>query len=62
MARYRETPCNFYICFGQCIKKRDAEHKGYCQRCDKYKPRARVKHRNKKKDEIEKQKRKEVEE
>ena len=61
MARYRETPCKFYICFGQCIKKRDAEHSGYCQKCGKYEPRAKIKHRNKKKDKIEKQKRNEVE-
>ena len=62
MARYRETPCKFYICFGQCIKGRDASYKGYCQKCNKYEARAREKHRNKKKDIIDKEKRKEMDE
>lgn len=49
MSKYRETPCSFYVCLGQCKKGRDACHRGYCQRCDKYVPRARVRHLNKKK-------------
>ena len=47
--RTRETPCLYYICKGECTKGRDAEHTGYCQRCDKYKPRVRERHLNKKK-------------
>ena len=54
MAKTRETPCLYYICVGQCKKGRDAQHNGYCQRCDKYKPRVRVKHINKKKVKLEK--------
>lgn len=49
MATYRETPCKFYIAHLQCQKGRKAEHTGYCQRCGKYVPRARVRHVNKKK-------------
>lgn len=47
--KYRETPCKYYICLGECKKGRAAEHKGYCQHCDKYYPRAKVRHINKKK-------------
>lgn len=50
MAKYRETVCKYYICFGQCKKGREAEHKSYCQKCSKYEPRAKVKHKNKKKE------------
>lgn len=49
MSKLRETPCESYICKGQCKKGRDAEQFGYCQHCNKYKPRARVRHLNKKK-------------
>ena len=56
MAKFRETPCKFYICLGQCQKGRDAEYKGYCQKCSKYEPRAKVKNRNKKKDKLAKEK------
>ena len=42
MARYREIPCKYYIALGQCQKGRAAQHKTYCQHCDKYVPRARV--------------------
>ncbi len=49
MSKYRETPCKYYISFGDCSKSRKAEHKGYCQHCDKYSPRARVRYINKKK-------------
>jgi hypothetical protein len=54
MAKTRETPCLYYICAGQCEKGRDAEHTKYCQRCDKYRPRAKVKHLNKKKQKLDK--------
>ena len=50
----RETPCLYYICKGQCSKGRDAEHTGYCQHCDKYKPRVRERHLNKKKQYLDK--------
>ena len=52
MAKDRETPCLYYVCAGQCTKGRAAEHKGYCQRCDKYCPRAKVAHKNKKKEKL----------
>ena len=50
MAKLRETPCKYYICVGQCEKGREAEHNGYCQKCNKYYPRAKVRHLNKKKE------------
>ena len=49
MAKLRETPCESYICLGSCKKGRDAAHLGYCQHCNKYRPRAKVRHLNKKK-------------
>lgn len=60
MSRFRETPCKHYVCLGECAKGRDAEYKGYCQRCDKYEPRAKIKHKNRKKESIEKQLRRET--
>ena len=45
----RETVCEYYICKGECDKGREAEHNGYCQRCRLYKPRAKERHINKKK-------------
>lgn len=54
MAKDRLTPCLYYICKGECKKDRDADHSGYCQKCDKYKPRARVRHLNQKKQKLEK--------
>ena len=58
MAKYRETPCKYYVCLGECQKGREASHTGYCQKCGKYEPRAKMKHPNRKKDKIEKEKRK----
>ena len=55
MARYKEVPCKYYIAMGQCQKGREAEHRGYCQHCGKYEPRAKVKSLNKKKQYIGKQ-------
>ena len=43
------------ICKGECEKNRDASYKGYCQKCDKYTPRAKMKHKNRKKEYNEKQ-------
>lgn len=60
MAKYRETPCKYYAAFGECRKGRTACHSGYCQHCDKYYPRARVIHINKKKQYIEKIRKKEL--
>ena len=54
MAKTRETPCLYYVCAGECEKGRKAEHNGYCQRCGKYTPRARVRHVNKKKEKLQK--------
>lgn len=45
----RQTPCLHYVCLGECKKGRTAEHSGYCQKCNKYEPRAKVRHLNKKK-------------
>ncbi|SEU28871.1 hypothetical protein SAMN05443270_4632 [Lacrimispora sphenoides] len=61
MAKDRETPCKYYICAGKCEKGREADHKGYCQKCDKYLPRARVRHINIKKKKLDKIKRNERE-
>lgn len=49
MAKYREVPCKYYIALGQCTKGRAAVHKTYCQHCDKYEPRAKIRSVNKKK-------------
>lgn len=49
MAKYKEIPCKFYIALGECKKGRKACHNGYCQHCNKYYPRAKVHHINKKK-------------
>ncbi len=54
LAKDRETPCLHYICAGLCTKGRKADHGHYCQRCDKYKPRAKVRHLNRKKQELDK--------
>ena len=54
MAKTRETPCLYYICAGQCQKGREADHTHYCQKCDKYYPRARVRHLNQKKEKLNK--------
>lgn len=42
----RETPCLYYICAGQCSKGKAADHNHYCQHCDKYRPRTKVRHIN----------------
>ena len=57
MNKTRETPCLYYICAGQCQKGREADHKHYCQHCDKYKHRAKVRHLNKKRQKLDKIKR-----
>ena len=54
MATDRQTPCLYYICAGLCKKGRKADHAHYCQKCDKYKPRARVRYKNQKKEKLEK--------
>ena len=59
MSKERQTPCEFYVCEGDCIKGREGTHNKYCQRCDKYKARAKVKHLNLKKQKLEKIKKKE---
>lgn len=53
MAKDRETPCKYYIAKGECKKGRKALHKTYCQHCDKYVPRVRERHINKKKQVLE---------
>lgn len=45
----RLIPCLYYICLGECKKGRVAKHNGYCQYCNQYEPRAKVKNLNKKK-------------
>ena len=55
MAKTRETPCVNYVCAGQCMiptRADKASMKGYCQTCDKYRPRAKVRHENRKKREL----------
>lgn len=40
MAKFREAPCEFYICKGECKKGiNDAAQRGRCQTCAKYRPR-----------------------
>ena len=51
MAIYKEAVCIHYIALGQCKKGREACHERYCQKCDKYYPRAKVKQTNRKKNE-----------
>lgn len=60
MSKDRETPCKYYICAGECTRGREAEHNGYCQHCNKYVPRARVRHLNKKKEKLQKIREKEI--
>lgn len=57
MAKYREIPCRYYLALGQCKKGRSACHKDYCQHCDKYEPRAKVRIINRKKQYNEKMRR-----
>lgn len=54
MAKDRETPCLYYVCAGLCAKGRKADHAHYCQKCDRYRPRAKVRHINRKKEELNK--------
>ncbi|WP_310603737.1 hypothetical protein [Anaerosporobacter sp.] len=49
MAKDRETVCLYYIALGECKKGREASHEHYCQKCDKYYPRAKERHLNQKK-------------
>ena len=60
MARDRETVCIYYVAAGQCKKGREASHEHYCQKCDKYYPRARVRHMNRKKETLRKIQEKEM--
>ena len=59
MPKLRETVCMYYEAMGQCKKGREANHQGYCQKCDKYYPRAKMHHINKKKQALEKLREKE---
>lgn len=59
MAKDRIEPCKYYICAGQCEKGKEADYKGVCQKCKKYEPRARRKHKNRKKEKLRKIKDKE---
>lgn len=46
------------LCIGQCKKGMKADHAHYCQHCNKYKPRARVRYRKREKlDKIRKEER-----
>ena len=54
MAKDRIEPCLFYICTGECEKGREADHRGYCQKCNKYVPRVKIKHPNQKKQKLNK--------
>ena len=59
MSKDRITPCKHYVCVGECAKGRVADYKGYCQKCNKYEPRAKERHLNRKKQELDKIRRKE---
>ena len=54
MATDRQTPCLYYVCAGFCTKGRKADHAHYCQHCNKYQPRAKVRYKNPKKEKLEK--------
>lgn len=54
MAKYRVTPCVNYVCAGLCKKGRAASYSGYCQHCSLYEPRCKEKTVNKKKQKLEK--------
>lgn len=54
MTKDRIESCLYYVCAGECEKGREADHKGYCQKCNKYVPRVRVKHTNQKKQKLDK--------
>ena len=57
MSRFREIPCMYYICKHECTKGKDADYRGLCQHCDVYKPRAKERILNKKKQYLDKLKR-----
>lgn len=61
MSKERQTPCKFYICEHECSKGREATHNSYCQRCNLYNPRARIKHLNIKKQKLDKIRKREFE-
>ena len=54
MVTDRQTPCLYYVCVGLCTKGRKADHAHYCQHCNKYKPRVRVRYKNQKKENLKK--------
>ena len=61
MSKDRISVCKFYVCENSpCKKDRVAEHHGYCQKCDLYRVRARVHHVNRKKQELQKIREKEI--
>lgn len=60
MSKDRLTPCKSYVCEDNpCKKEKIAKHKGLCQTCKGYEPRAHIKHQNRKKTELEKIRKKE---
>ena len=62
MAKDRMEVCKFYVCENNpCKKGRTAEQNGYCQKCDLFRKRARVHHVNRKKQELQKIREKEME-
>lgn len=62
MSKDRIEPCKFYVCYGEpCEKGREASHNSYCQKCSLYVPRVRRRHLNKKKQKLDKIRRKEME-
>lgn len=50
MSKFKETICKHYICAGECELGKEAAHKGYCQHCTYYEPRANMKYKNRKKE------------
>lgn len=61
MAKDRIEPCEYYISAVECSKGREPSHSGYCQHCKLYKPRAKKKHLNLKKQKLQKLRMKETE-
>lgn len=54
MAKFRTEPCVHYVCEGECDIGREARFRKLCQRCARYEPRASVKHKNVKREKLEK--------
>lgn len=60
MTKDRIEICSHYICKDICELGREANHNRYCQKCNKYNPRTKKKHINRKKQKLNNIKKKEI--